>query len=222
MKVSIIIPVYNHAEYLPQCIESALAQTYKDFEVIVVDDGSTDDSASIAAQYPVEVIRQLNRGQKHRSAGSARNRGIAVSWGELILPLDADDWIEPDYLSKTVPLMSGNVGIVATDMQRFGALDDVIRAKAVTLADELLANALPITSLFRRPPSAWQRVYWAFGWEDWELWIALLAGGYSVAALNEPLFHYRVRQGGLNMDQTNMRADLIAMMKLVHPGFLGC
>lgn len=213
MRVSVIIPVYNQAQYLDQCISSALAQTYQDREVIVVDDGSTDDSWVVAAKHGVSVIRQKNQGQRHRSGGPARNTGIACANGELILPLDGDDWIEPTYLEKTVPLMKGRVGIVATDMHRFGAMDDVVPAKRVTLGMQLVANELPITSLMRRQAVLDVGGYWPFGHEDWNLWIKLLKLGWEVNIVNEVLFHYRVSDHGLNADQTNMWDELRERME---------
>lgn len=219
MKVSIIIPVFNQAEYLDVCLSSALAQSYHDFEVIVVDDGSTDDSWKVASQYPVQVIRQTNQGQRFKSGGPARNIGIRAAKGELLLPLDGDDWIEPTYLEKTIPLMKDRVGIVATNMHRFGAMEDVIPAQRVTLGQELMYNVLPVTSLLRKDAVNEVGGYWPFGWEDWNLWLKLLKAGWLVDVVNEPLFHYRVKPGGLNTDQTNMREKLTARMREYHPEF---
>ena len=89
--VSIVIPCFNHARFLPEAIESALGQSHAPVEVIVVDDGSTDDSASVAARYPVKVVRQANAG-----LSAARNAGFAASSGEVLIFLDADDRLRPD------------------------------------------------------------------------------------------------------------------------------
>lgn len=211
--VSIVVPVYNQAQHLDECLRSALAQTFPSVEIIVVDDGSTDNSWLVASKYQVQVIRQSNQGQAHRSGGPARNTGIRAALGEFILPLDADDWIAPDYLAKTVPLMQGKVGIVATDMRRFGAINDVVRAERRTLAQQLRANELPVTSLVRRQAVLDVGGYWQFGWEDHELWIKLLKAGWQVEVVNQALFNYRVAPGGLNDDQTRMRAELDARMR---------
>ena len=129
MKFSIIIPLYNKAPYVKKALESVFAQTYTDYEVIVVDDGSTDESASIAEEYIREVkgyrlevkgeenskadtnaynlspinyklIRQANAG-----VSAARNNGVAQSHGEYIAFLDADDWWEPTYLERMAQLI---------------------------------------------------------------------------------------------------------------------
>ena len=100
IKVSVILPVYNVSEYLRQCMDSIIAQTLKDIEIICVDDGSTDDSLSILKEYAdrderVKVIQQANAG-----AGAARNKGLEVATGEYLSFLDSDDFFEPDMLEK--------------------------------------------------------------------------------------------------------------------------
>ena len=94
--ISVIVPVYNVAQYLPECLDSIVHQTYQNLEIILVDDGSTDDSGKICDQYSngdarIKVIHQENRG-----AAAARNAGIANASGTYIAFVDADDWIEPD------------------------------------------------------------------------------------------------------------------------------
>lgn len=98
--ISIIIPVYNAEAYLPQCIDSVLNQSYQNYELILVDDGSTDKSPAICDEYAqkndcVRVIHQTNKG-----VGDARNNGIKLSKGEWITFIDSDDWVDPDYLAN--------------------------------------------------------------------------------------------------------------------------
>jgi hypothetical protein len=103
LKVSIIIPLYNKAPYVRRALDSIAAQTFSDFEVIVIDDGSTDDGAAIVADYPdkrCHLIRQANAGP-----GAARNTGIAHSQGEFIAFLDADDEWLPTYLDESLRLL---------------------------------------------------------------------------------------------------------------------
>ena len=96
-KISVIIPNYNHARWLPESIESALGQTLKPYEIIVVDDGSTDNSREVAARYPVKFV-SLN----HGGLSAARNTGIRASEGNWIAPLDADDYWLPQKLESQV------------------------------------------------------------------------------------------------------------------------
>jgi glycosyltransferase involved in cell wall biosynthesis len=102
--ISVVIPVYNGDGYLQKAIESVLAQTYQPLEVIVVNDGSTDQSFSIAKQFPsINVITQVNSG-----AGSARNNGVAVAKGEWLAFLDADDLWLPEKLSLQMNVFAAN------------------------------------------------------------------------------------------------------------------
>lgn len=108
VKVSIIIPVFQGGRYLADCLDSVLAQTFKDFEVICVDDGSTDESSKILADYArrdgrLRVVRQENAGQ-----GAARNRALTLANGKYVEFLDADDLIEPETLDRLVGLAEEN------------------------------------------------------------------------------------------------------------------
>ena len=94
-KFSIIIPVYNVEPYIKKCLDSVTSQTYKDYEVIIINDGSTDKSMEIAKKYDFKIINQQNQGQS-----AARNKGIKNSKGEYIVFLDSDDTIEKDLLKK--------------------------------------------------------------------------------------------------------------------------
>ena len=115
-RVSVVIPCYNHGAFLQETLESLHAQTFTNFEVIVVDDGSTDALTVALLDSLVEpglrVIRTENRG-----VSAARNRGIAEPRGEYILPLDSDDKIAPNYLEKTVTILDEDrdVGVVYTE-----------------------------------------------------------------------------------------------------------
>ncbi len=99
-KVSIVIPTYNRGHLLPECIKSVLAQSFRDFEIIVIDDGSTDNTPEIVSAFPVKYFRQENRGP-----ASARNRGIELSCGEYIAFLDSDDVLLKDALEKGVDVL---------------------------------------------------------------------------------------------------------------------
>jgi glycosyltransferase EpsJ len=93
--ISVIIPTYNASSFLSQCLENILSQTYNKLEIIVVDDGSTDDTVQVAKRYPVELIQQENQG-----AASARNAGINAATGEYLHFMDADDLINLDFYER--------------------------------------------------------------------------------------------------------------------------
>lgn len=102
--VSIIIPVYNTESYLPRCLDSLLVQTYADFEIICVDDGSTDNSGQICDEYArkdsrIRVVHIPNGG-----VSNARNTGLELVRGEYIMFVDSDDWVEPEHVELLLPL----------------------------------------------------------------------------------------------------------------------
>ncbi|MDR0332227.1 MAG: glycosyltransferase [Dysgonamonadaceae bacterium] len=109
MKISVIIPVYNGAKYIAQCIEMMLCQTYKDLEIIVVDDGSSDNSAKIAEKYPVKIIRFAN----NQGLSAARNAGITAATGEYIHFMDVDDFINLEYYERMVEAITLTAAEVA-------------------------------------------------------------------------------------------------------------
>ena len=98
--ISIIVPIYNVEKYLPQCLDSLISQTYRDIEIILVDDGSPDKCPEICDAYAkkdarIKVVHQINGG-----VSSARNTGLKASRGEYIGFVDPDDWLDRDYLKK--------------------------------------------------------------------------------------------------------------------------
>lgn len=100
VKISVIIPVCNAESYLRECLDSLLMQTFKDFEIICVDDGSTDTSLGILDEYVTKNSHLLVLRQQNHGAGVARNKGLEVARGEYVIFLDADDFFAPDLLEK--------------------------------------------------------------------------------------------------------------------------
>lgn len=121
-KYSIIVPLYNKAPYVKKALESIVSQTFTDWECIIVDDGSTDNSAGIcegiihpfihSAVHPIRLIKQANSG-----VAAARNNGVAISNGEYVCFLDADDWWEPTFLEEMDKLTKEypDAGLYATN-----------------------------------------------------------------------------------------------------------
>ena len=106
-KFSIIVPVYNTEKYLKRCLDSIKGQSFKDYEVIIVNDGSTDNSSDIISKYPYKVINQENLG-----LSMARNNGVKVASGEYLIFLDSDDYIEKDLLKEINKSLSNNPDLV--------------------------------------------------------------------------------------------------------------
>ena len=195
--VSIIIPCYNGHAFLAQAVASALCQDLESKEVIVIDDGSTaPETAEALARLPEEVtiIRQENRG-----VAAARNRGFDAARGRYVLPLDCDDWIEPDYIRRAFELIAGREdAFVYSWLATFGEYEAVLR-KRWDPFELMFANQTGPCIMV--PKTLWHRVggydeTMRIGPEDWDFNIRLELAGVEGLCLSEPLFHYRVSSTG--------------------------
>jgi glycosyltransferase involved in cell wall biosynthesis len=220
-RVSVVVTCYNYARYLPDSVGSVLAQTYRDFEVIVVDDGSTDDSTLVAerlrAEHPGEritVVRQANSGQP----AIARNAGIARARGAYVLCLDADDMVAPTMLAECAELLERepSVAIAYTDRRDFDGVEQIVLAGEYDFPRLRHANHLSYCALFRR--EAWEAVGGyrtnVRGCEDWDFWVAAGARGYAGKRIPRPLFLYRRHDTGVYQDVVNNLAALGARIVL--------
>jgi glycosyltransferase involved in cell wall biosynthesis/ADP-heptose:LPS heptosyltransferase len=223
--VSVIVTCYNYGRFLGEAVESVMAQTFRDFEIVVVNDGSTDNSAEVAQQLVerhgdpcrIRLINQPNSGQP----AAARNAGIAVALGELILPLDADDKIAPTFLEKTVAALQATpeAGVAYTHIQHFGTLQSVYPSGAFHA--EILArdNVLPYASLYRR--RLWEEAGGyrlnVRGYEDWDFWLSLAEKGVIGRLVPEPLFLYRKHSASLLGTANERRNQLLAQIRCNHP-----
>lgn len=152
--VSIIIPVYNVKDYLPQCLDSIMVQSFKDWECILVDDGSKDGSGIICDEFALRDSRFLSLHQENKGVSAARNNGLTHANAEWILFVDSDDCIEPDYLQKYVDAINDKVDIIYGGYRPFGA----VRAemKGVQFSDmiytlETIEDAVPLLLSYCTP-----------------------------------------------------------------------
>ena len=130
--ISVIVPVYNCEMYLNQCVESIINQTYSNLEIVLVDDGSTDDSGKICDEYSekdhrVVVLHTVNGG-----AASARNKGLNVAKGEYITFVDSDDWIESDMYHSMLELLKNN----SADVAKVGFIKEYENNSSIVLGNE--------------------------------------------------------------------------------------
>ena len=116
--ISVIVPVYNVEKYLKKCVDSILGQTYKDFELILIDDGSEDDSVEVIRKTAGsdERITLIDEGNKNQGAANARNRGVEKAKGRYICYIDADDLWSPDKLEKQLAFMSSLSSLSISNM----------------------------------------------------------------------------------------------------------
>ncbi|MCK5417713.1 MAG: glycosyltransferase, partial [Desulfobacterales bacterium] len=199
-----IIPCYNYGRYLQQAVESIIEQTFRDFEIIIVNDGSNDSTRAVAenliVRYPDHQIRLINQENSGQPAIS-RNRGITEARGEYILCLDADDMILPAMLEKCLKLFKQNktIAIAYTDRQDFDGVDQVVLAGDYDFSRLKYANQISYCALFRR--EIWDEIGGyrtnIKGCEDWDFWVAAGARGFFGLRIPEPLFKYRRHETGI-------------------------
>lgn len=196
-KVSVIIPCYNQGKFVTDSINSVLAQTYKNIEIVVVNDGSTDDSreviSALAEKYENILFIDNN---ENKGVIYVRNFAIKSCHGDYILPLDADDTIEPTYIEKAVRILDENpkIGIVYCKARMFGIRNEVWDLKDFDKSNILYANCIFATSLFRKSDFidvGMYKDYMYYGCEDYDLWLSFIERGFDVYRIDEFLFNYR-------------------------------
>lgn len=217
--VSIVVPCYNGGGFLDGLMAAIDAQTFRDFEVIIVDDGSTNrETAEKLADLAgsVRVVWQDNRG-----LAGARNTGFQEARSELVLPLDCDDMIDPTFLDELVRSLAGvpDAGFAFTHMRLMGVRSG-IRQTRFDRFDQLFVNQLPYCMLIRK--SAWQQVggydeAMRDGYEDWEFNIRLAAAGFRGIEIPRPLFTYRESsEGMLRRHSVRMHGTLWRRIRTKH------
>lgn len=211
--ISIIIPAYNYAQYLDECIQSVLGQSVKADEIIVVDDESTDNTKEVVTKYPVKYIWQKNKG-----LSGARNTGIKEATSEYIMCLDADDMLRPDAIKEHLAIADKN-SIAQCGLLYFGAQVATFRPVGATLESMLKSNTVYCNSVF--PKKAWEKVggydesdTMRLGLEDWEFWIRLLGAGYKVNTSDYIALLYRRHGNAMTQKTTHPNwAKITAYMK---------
>lgn len=219
-RVSVIIPVYNRQQYLGEAIDSILGQSFADFELLVIDDGSTDGSCEIARAYSDcrirLIVNDMNLGQP-----KTRNRGIHLARGAYIAMLDSDDVAYPQRLAQQVAFLERNPdhALIGSWKSSMGALGQPLRTPRQR---PVRADQVSAWSLFRCPivhPSVMARASvlranpycerFLIG-ADFELFVRLLASGHKLANLPEVLVHYRKHPGGISQAAASERAQQLA------------
>ena len=198
-RLSVVIPFFNSQATLGETLGSLAAQSFRDFEIIVVDDGSTAPEAQgclAALPSGITVLRQPNRGLP-----AARNAGIAAARGEFILPLDSDDMLAPSALTQLVAALATHrdADLAFSWTRRFGE-EDGISQMALNPFEQLIVNEAPYCMLMRRALIGRAGGYdetMRDGYEDWEFNIRLVGLRVRAIVLGEPLFLYRVRHTGM-------------------------
>ncbi|WP_455608824.1 glycosyltransferase family 2 protein, partial [Bacteroides rodentium] len=218
--ISIIVPVYNVKEYLEKCLQSVCGQTYRNLEIILIDDGSSDGSGELCDFFAqrdkrIKVIHQTNAGQS-----AARNRGLAVAQGEYLGFVDSDDWIEPDMYEFLYRLLKENeadisicshyrdkgkksVAKYASGEQFVFTRDEGISALAV---DKHVRNYM-VDKLFKR--SLFAGIFFPVNrvFEDLAICYRVFYGAEKIVMQDTPKYHYMIREGSTMQSRYNPQKE---------------
>ncbi len=221
--VSVVIPAYNAQPYLGDTLQSALGQTYRSFEIIVVDDGSTDDTGAIAESYRergVIVLSQTNAG-----AAAARNRALSVARGKLVALLDSDDLWQPDYLETMVQFLDrhAEVSIAFCDSRFFGEskfagktyqevyppTPPITFAKVAGGVSHICLDAVLRRDVFSRV-GMFDETLRAV--EDFDLWLRALQVGCRIEPVPRVLVDYRRHAASVSANSTAMYSAILQVL----------
>lgn len=232
-KVSVIMPAYNVAPYIGAAIDSVFAQTFADWELVIADDGSTDNSANVARAYAAKDPRVKLVGNPNGGVSVARNHAIRESSGEFLAILDSDDLWEPTYLEKQFAIFDEHpeVDIVTGNGWFLGGRRHGLPARpwpdarpqptlATILADE---ESIFIMTVMRR------RVYDRIGGfnerlrsnEDYEYWLRAATHGFRFHRNDEPLGHYRRRDDSVSASDIRMLDGILVVYDGIRPLLAG-
>lgn len=219
--VSVIIPNYNHARYLPDAIDSILEQSYSNYEIIVIDDGSTDNSREVAAAYG-DKIRYVYKDNAGLSA--ARNTGICLAQGEFIGLLDADDMYEPIFMEKMVGILQNRPDVdgvycgyqfVTDDGERLSQIENRVFPEEELYKVFWGANYwVPESVLMRRKCYVTAGPYdeSLTALEDWDVWLRILKK-HRVTGTSDVLIRHRVLPNSMSSDANKMHRNRLTVLK---------
>ncbi|KQT15506.1 hypothetical protein ASG31_14690 [Chryseobacterium sp. Leaf404] len=198
--ISIIVPCYNQAQYLDECLQSVLVQTYQNWECIIVNDGSPDNTEEVSRRWTNKDSRFKYLKKENGGLSSARNFGIENSKGEWILPLDSDDKISKNYLKLASDVFSENYTIIYSNAEYFGLEKGIWGLPEYSASALATNNIIFCSAIFKK--NTW---YNAGGYdesmkvalEDWEFWIRILKNGGAVHKINQTCFYYRIKNNSM-------------------------
>ena len=197
-RISIIIPCYNHGQYLREAIASVEECSEKNlYEIIILNDGSTD-------KLTIEVLQQLSGegynviNQPNQGLGTARNNAIKKAAAEYILPLDSDNKIRPEYIYESIKILDEqpNIGMVYGDSEYFGDKTGLNKVGEFNLQKIMIGNYIDACAVYRK--SAWKALGGydenmpVMGMEDWDFWLNMILNGFEFHYIPKILFKYRV------------------------------
>lgn len=193
-KISVITACHNHGKFILEMIDSVLEQTFQDFEMIIVNDGSVDDTKKILDSLKNSKIHVIHSGNNGPSI--ARNTAVHEAKASIILNLDADDKIAPDFLEKAYKVFCNNpqAGIVFTKCRYFGSRSGEAKSQNFSLRNMLIENRIASTAFFRKED--WQKTggyseAFIYGREDWDFWLSILELEREIVKIPDSYVFYR-------------------------------
>lgn len=218
-RISIISACFNHGKFINEMLESVYKQTFEDYEIIIVNDGSTDNTAEILQSITHEKVKIIHT--ENHGPAEARNTAIKHARAPIIMNLDADDKIASDLLEKAYKTFrSGpNIGIVYSDTEFFGAKSGNFDIAEYSLETMLFDNRIISMAFFKKEDWGLVGGYSGelmYGLEDWDFWLLIIELGRKVVKIPEKLVYYRTyenfadcRSGRRKTDRRKMLESLI-------------
>ena len=222
IKISVIVPVYNVEKYLPKCLESIINQSFKDIEIICVNDGSTDSCLNILKSYQKKDKRIVILEQENQGVASSRNNGLNLAKGEYIYFVDSDDWLDENLLTKVYKnIIENDTDIVSFDCYNVYEASVVVNRRIPAFLKKYkneVFNFNDFKDVAYQNCTAWSKVYkkdfllknnlkfpdgCRFS-EDAIFWFDVLAANPKISLLNECLYYYRKRQDSLTQRSVDL------------------
>ena len=205
--VSVVVPCYNGGRFLDALMRSLARQTFRDFEIVIVDDGSRDPETLRKLATLGEAARVIH--QANAGPSAARNAGVRAARGGILFMLDCDDTIEPDFLAETVALLVASppdVGMVFSDIRLTGA-ESGVSTRYFNRFDLLFTNTLSSGLVMRREAFEAAGGYdkaMRDGYEDWDFSLRLARAGYRGVRLAKPLYIYQIASAAIPSRSTDI------------------
>jgi glycosyltransferase involved in cell wall biosynthesis len=214
--VSIIIPVFNDEKFIKETIQSVKNQVYINWECIIVNDGSVDNSESIIQSEISNDSRFTYVFKENSGVSDTRNLGIKQAKGEFILPLDSDDLISVNYILEGVAVFEKqpNTKLVYCKAEFFGEKKSAFKLRAYFYKDLIVQNSIFCSAMYKKADYLNTDGYDSnlkLGLEDWEFWIQLLDENSKVVKINKVHFYYRIKNTSRNSIHEN-----ISKLKQIH------
>lgn len=220
--VSIVVPCYKQSQYLTEALESVLRQSFTNWECIIINDGSPDDTDSIAKEWLNKDSRFKYKKIENKGVSNARNVGISISKGNYILPLDSDDVISDNYIEELFETINTqkNVKVAYGALRKFGLKNGICELSDFNFDYLIFSNMIHCSGLFRIEDfkiTGGYDIQMKEGYEDWEFWINLLKTGGIAKNVDTAYLFYRSKEES-RMTKINLkkRYRLIAYIYYKH------